>query len=109
MRTFFYVTLTGALLLLTTACGGPQAEYRTSSTLSEVMDAMVEPNADFLWKAVSTDSTAKGIIETAPKNDDDWKEVRRHAVMLMEATDLIQIPGRAVAKAGEQSKNPPPT
>ena len=105
IRTFFCVTFAGALLF-TTACGGPQAEYRTTSTLAEVMDGMVMPNADYVWKAVSTVSSAKGIVENAPHTADEWETMREHAVTLMEASDLIQIPGRLVDKAGVQSKNP---
>ena len=70
------------------------------------MDSIVDPNADYLWKAVSTDSTKEGIIEHAPHNDDDWKELRRHAIALMEATNALQIPLRLVAKPGEKAENP---
>lgn len=67
---------------------------------------MVEPNADFLWDAVSTRSTREGIIEKAPKTDGDWKELREHAISLREATNVIQIPNRSVAKPGERAADP---
>lgn len=70
------------------------------------MDSIVDPNADYLFKAVSTVVTTKGIVEKTPQTDDDWKELRRHAVALMEATNLLQIPGRLVAQPGEKSENP---
>lgn len=70
------------------------------------MDSVVDPNADYVFQAVSTVVTAKETIEKAPKTDDDWKELRRHTVALMEATNLLQIPGRLVAQPGEKSDNP---
>ena len=34
------------------------------------------------------------------------KQVRNHAIMLLEATNLLQIPGRHVAKSGEKANDP---
>jgi hypothetical protein len=70
------------------------------------MDAEVDYNADWLWDAVSTEVSAKGVIDKRPRTDEDWKEARNHAISLLEATNLLQMPGRAVAKPGEKSENP---
>jgi len=88
------------------SCSKNQPAYRPESTVREVMDSMVEPNADFLWGSVSTRSTKEGVIEKAPKTDDDWKELREHAISLREATNVIQIPNRSVAKPGEKAGDP---
>ena len=45
-------------------------------------------------------------MEKEPKTDEDWKEVRRHAIALMEAMNSLQIPGRAVARPGEKADDP---
>jgi hypothetical protein len=95
----------GAALFIC-SCGRPSAEYRTTSTIKDIMDSIVDPNADYLWQSVATVSTEKGVDERAPKTDEDWKELRRHTIALLEATDLLQIPGRAVAKPGEKADNP---
>jgi hypothetical protein len=50
--------------------------------------------------------SAAGTEERAPKTDDDWKAVHRAAVSLVEATNLLIMPGRKVAKPGEKSENP---
>jgi len=105
MRAFFFSAAIASLLSLT-ACTGPEPQYRTTATVKDIMDSVVDPNADYLWKAVSTDSTDKGIIEHVPKTDDDWKELRRHAIGLMEATNLLQIPLRLVAQPGERAEKP---
>ncbi len=106
MRIFPSAFMVGLSLLFCGACAGPPPEYRTTATVKDIMDSVVDPNADYLFESVSTTVTAKGIIEKAPKTDDDWKEMRRHAVALMEATNLLQIPGRLVAQPGERSENP---
>src|SRR5690242_9403424 len=74
----------------------PPADYRTTATVKDIMDSMVDPGADFIWDAVETVVSAKGVEEKAPHTDEEWKDVRRHAIMLMEATNLLQIPGRHV-------------
>jgi len=121
MRTFLSGILSCALLTVLTACSsapsttakpstsGPSSgepEYRLTATIKDLMDAEVDYNADWLWDAVSTETSAQGVIDRRPKTDDDWKEARYHALALLEATNLLQMPGRAVAKPGEKSENP---
>ena len=112
MRTFPTLTLIGALLLLCNSCASPktapasQAEYRPTATVKDIMDSMVDPGSDYIWDSVETVVSAKGVEEKAPHTDEEWKEVRRHAIMLLEATNLLQIPGRHVAKAGEKADDP---
>src|SRR5262244_2237734 len=112
MRTFCTLTLIGALLLLCNSCASPktapasQAEYRPTATVKDIMDSMVDPASDYIWDAVETTVSAKGVEEKAPRTDEDWKEVRRHAIMLLEATNLLQMPGRHVAKQGEKAEDP---
>ncbi|MDP9114653.1 MAG: cytochrome c [Acidobacteriota bacterium] len=93
-------------LLLLTGCGPAEPEYRTAITMKEIMDSIIDPNADYLWGSVSVLSTAKGFVEKAPKTNEDWLEERRHAISLMEAANLLQIPGRRVALPGEKATNP---
>lgn len=106
MRIVAPTALSVFALLLTSACGGPEPEYRTTATLREVMKSIVDPNADYVWKSVASRVTIKGVEETRPRTDEDWTELREHAIALAEATDLLQIPGRLVAHPGEQSDNP---
>ncbi len=80
-----------------------QPEYRVTSTIKEIMDSIVDPSADFIWQSVKTVSSAKGLEEKKPRTDEEWKEVRRHAIALLEATNLLKMPGRHVAKPGEKA------
>jgi len=38
--------------------------------------------------------------------DEEWKQVRNHAIMLLGATNLLQMPGRRVAQPGEKANDP---
>jgi len=104
------------LMVVATSCSGPATgpkaaavpatEYRTDLTIQDIMDSLVDPSADFLWATVSTEVGPKGIVDKAPKTDAEWREVRRHAVLLMESANLLKIPGRGVARAGAKSSAP---
>jgi hypothetical protein len=83
-----------------------QPEYRLTATVKDIMDALVDPGSDYIWDSVETVVSAKGVEEKAPKTDEDWKQVRNHAIMLLEATNLLQMPGRHVAQPGEKANDP---
>ena len=82
------------------------ADFRTTATIKDIMDSVVDPSADYIWDSVSTIVTRKGIDERRPRTDMEWKEVRRRAIALVEATNLLIMDGRKVAKPGEKSENP---
>ena len=67
------------------------------------MDGIVDPAADIIWNSVATTITTKGKEEKAPHTDEEWATVRRSALQLLEASNLLQIPGRQVAKPGERN------
>ena len=67
------------------------------------MGHIVMPSADKLWGSVATTVSAKGVEDIAPKTDEDWERVRDYAVTLVEATNLLLIPGRHVAEQGKQA------
>ena len=83
-----------------------QPEYRTTATIKDIMDSVVDPSADYIWESVQTIVSAKGTENRMPRTDEEWKEVRRRAIALLEATNLLQIPGRHVAKPGEKADDP---
>jgi hypothetical protein len=83
-----------------------QPPYTTSATIKDLMLSMIDTAADDVWLSVSTVSTATGTVETAPKNDEDWNKIRRGAITLAEAANLLMIPGRKVARPGEKSETP---
>lgn len=79
---------------------GSQVALIPTATLKELMDSTVDPAADGLWDSVSEVSTAEGVVQHRPRTDEEWKAVRRHAITLVEAMNLVLIPGRRAAPAG---------
>src|SRR3954463_15917228 len=98
MRNYLMLISVCIVVVLCTSCKAQEApkesEYKLTSPIRQIMRSMVMPNADVLWNAVSTKVTDKGTEENAPKTEDDWKVVRSSAVTIMEASDLILMPGR---------------
>jgi len=66
-------------------------------TLQDVMRYEVDPSADAIWDSVGSITTAAGTVERQPRTDADWATLRRNAVVLLEATNLLLIPGRQVS------------
>lgn len=84
----------------------PPPEYTPTATVKDLMQSVVDPNADVVWLAVTTVQSNKGTVETRPKTDEEWTKVRHGAVALMEASNLLMVPGRHVARPGEKSETP---
>src|SRR5215218_10370912 len=80
-----------------------ESPYRTTSTVRDIMQSVVAPSAQGLWDSVGTISDARGTFNLEPKTDADWAAVRRHAVALVESTNLLLIPGRHIAKSGAET------
>ena len=109
MRAYLLLIPACVLLLLGSACSAAkpaEESYRPTATIKDIMDSMVDPGADVLWDSVSSTVDERGITDKAPRTDEEWKNVRRHAIMLLEATNLLLMPGRHVAKPGEKADDP---
>jgi hypothetical protein len=52
-------------------------------------------------------TTAKGVVETAPKTDEDWEKIQIGAVALAEGASLLKIP-RPFAPPGDQNNSAGP-
>jgi hypothetical protein len=88
----------------TTSSGRQVARSRAMApvpigSIKEIMDGIVDPTADVLFDAVSYNITAAGVEEKMPRTNDEWAEIRRHALLLVEVTNLLKMPGRKVAPA----------
>jgi hypothetical protein len=83
------------------ASAAPQIPYQPDASIQDLMQNVVDHNADILWESVAVISTEKGTEERQPRTDEDWAAVRAAAVTLSEATNLLMIPGRKVAHEGK--------
>ena len=100
-----------ALILIASGCNTreerqPQAQFRPTATIKDIMTSIIDPEADVLWNSVATIVSASGTEERQPRTDEEWATLRRSAIQLVEATNLLRVPGRHVAKPGEKSENP---
>lgn len=66
------------------------------ASLQEVMDGIIDPAADDLWGSVETTVSSEGVQEKQPHTPAEWAEVRRKAITLIEASNLLAIEGRQV-------------
>ena len=117
--------LMGAGALALGACGGgaPAAKpgdaavgnaaaaaspYKPTATFQEIMDSVVDFSSDYIWQAVSATSDAKGVHENQPRTPAEWHEFRRRAILLVEAANLISVPGRRVAVGDKTAESGDP-
>jgi hypothetical protein len=85
----------------------PESFLKPVASLLDLMEGQVEPSSKFLWDAVASESTPKGVVEKKPTTDADWKDVRLHALQLAEAANLIVMEGRVVAHPDQKLRDAP--
>jgi hypothetical protein len=78
----------------------PATPFQIRASIQELMDAVIDPAADALWDSVSITETAKGTVFHQPKTDEEWQEARRHAIALIEGTNLLVMDGRKLVAPG---------
>jgi hypothetical protein len=108
------LTFTAFILVGLTACNYKSQEssqlvspYLPTASVQEIMASIVDTNADNVWEPVATIITKSGIEEKAPKTPEEWADIRRHAIVLAEAGNLLVIPGRKVAAPGASTSAVP--
>jgi hypothetical protein len=75
----------------------PPSAARPVATVQDLMLAMVDPSSDAVFEAVSTTISIRGSETKTPKNDREWAVVRNNALTLVEAGNLLMMPGRRIA------------
>jgi hypothetical protein len=82
-------------------------DRQTHTTIKDLMESIVDPSADVIWNASGTIvDQNEGTIERLPKTADEWLEVRRAAVRIIEGANLLTTPGRQTAPPGTKSETP---
>ena len=74
--------------------------YQVMASIQELMDAVIDPSADALWDSVSIIETVKGTVFHQPHTNEEWQEARRHAIALIEGTNLLVMDGRKLVAPG---------
>jgi hypothetical protein len=95
------VALAGAMAV--TACGAkpeattaapPTAAFTPVLSVKELMENIVDPQADYVFDAVGSDIGPKGIVDIVPTTDDDWTKIQRGAYVLAESSNLLKMTRR---------------
>lgn len=73
-------------------------------SVKELMKDEIDPLSDNIFDSVSSQVTAKGTVDVAPKTDEDWAKVRIGAVVLAESANLLKIP-RPFAPPGDMNNS----
>jgi hypothetical protein len=79
---------------------------RKLTTIKDLMDSIVDPSADVVWGAVGTVMDQEGVRDTFPKTAEEWLNVRRAAIRIIEGSNLLMMPGREAAPPGTKSETP---
>ncbi|HUR33968.1 MAG TPA: hypothetical protein VM032_09260 [Vicinamibacterales bacterium] len=97
-----------ALALAITAGGCTRAPepppFKAVVETRDLMEDLMERQADIVWGATGFIVTAEGVEERRPKSDEDWLAVKAAAVNLTEAGNLLLFAPRA-QDGGQWVKN----
>ena len=106
------VVLAAASLLAGCSAPAPEqaptadAPFRPIATVREVMNTVIDPSIDEVWNAVGSVVDPKGLTDRAPKTDEEWAALRRHALIVSEAANLLLMHERPIAPPGAPSLAP---
>ena len=104
--------IVSASLLVLSACSArdpqvPHADHAPDiassiqpvATLQELMQSEVDASADSIWDAVETTTSKSGDENKQPRTPEEWREVRRTAIVLIEAANLLTVDKRRLSAA----------
>ena len=105
------------LMLIAAACGKAPVAVAPApapalpgpkpvASMLDLMSGQLAPTTELLWNAVGSTSGPKGPIEKQPHTDAEWADLRRQAMILAEAANLLAIEGREVAHPGPEVPEP---
>jgi len=68
------------------------------ASVKQIMNGIVMPDAYVIYEAVGTKSSAKGIEEIAPQNDEEWAKIANAAAAIVESGNLLLMGNRVLDK-----------
>jgi hypothetical protein len=86
--------------------GNAARDRQVYLSVKDVMESMIDTSADTLWGAAGTVIDKQGTQDLSPKTPEQWLDVRRAAVRIIEGANLLMMPGREAAPAGTKSEAP---
>src|SRR5262245_2086242 len=79
-----------------------QTQGRKLTTIKDLMDSIVDPSADVVWGAAGTVVDQDGVHDTFPKTPEEWINVRRAAIRIIEGSNLLMMHGSEAAATGSK-------
>ena len=86
--------------------GKAASDRQVYSSVKDLMESIIDPSADALWGAAGTVIDKQGTQDMSPKTPEEWLNVRRAAVRIIEGANLLMMPGREAAPVGAKSEAP---
>ena len=74
---------------------GPKPDYNLANGNKEVMTGVIDPSSFKIWNASGDDVSDASAKSRVPTSDKEWTAVSGAAVAVMEAGNLLMLPGRA--------------
>lgn len=71
---------------------------RPDTTIQDIMAMMVVPTSKVVFEAVSTETVQGKEVQKEPKTDAEWTAVKENALKMVEASRLMTMDGRHVAR-----------
>ena len=66
------------------------------ASIKQIMNGIVAPGADVIYKAVGSTTTAKGVEDIAPRNDKEWAVVGNSAAAIVESGNMLLVGSRVL-------------
>jgi hypothetical protein len=73
----------------------PEGKFDYSLDMKELMGHVVDPGSWAFWHASGTVETAEGTKSNAPTTQDGWDAAESGAAEVLEAGNLLQLPGNS--------------
>ena len=64
------------------------------ASVANLMTGMIVPASDAIFAAAWHETTAAGSVEHGPSTGEEWQAIERNAGLLLEAAELLRVPGR---------------
>jgi hypothetical protein len=74
----------------------PPVETAPVASVKQIMIGITNPAAFVVYEAVGTKSSAAGVEEIAPQNDEEWAKVGSAAAAVVESGNLMLLGNRAL-------------
>ena len=88
--------IAGARTTEAAAATAPAVETSPVANVKQIMIGITNPAAFVVYEAVGTKSSAKGVEEIAPQNDEEWAKVGSAAAAVVESGTLMLTGNRAI-------------